>query len=461
MFGRTALSLALGITLMAAGCAEAPERPNIVVVVLDAVRSDRVGAEVEGDGASLTPNVDRLAGEGTTFTSAWANAPWTLPSHVSLFTGLLPSSHGCTGAQFRYRSAEPTLAELLGEAGYETAAFYSNPWLSDDLSGMLRGFDSQHVDPDFGLSVLSSSRQGGPEAVAAIGEWLDEREPDRPLFMFVNLLEAHLPYDPPRRFRDAHLDDRPIDDSVTVEWAQRVNSRLIDPDSVDWGRVGMLYDGDVNTADSFLGEIVTLLEGHGLYDEAVVIVTSDHGENLGDHGLTDHQFGVYETLLSVPLVVRAPGRVPAGERGDPRMLVDIFPTVLEIAGVTDAPARTHARSLLGAPESDDRYLIAEYVVPGLLRDRMLALNPSLDEPWLYSAYATVRSGDVRLTVGSDGSVELHDLSRNPTERRHLEERGRALAEALEGVLPVPGSPSERPEIDEELRDALRSLGYVN
>lgn len=456
------LCLPVLLSALNTGCSRPPERPNIVVVVLDAVRRDYVGADIPGgDGESITPCVDRVAAQGTTFTNAWANGPWTLPSHVSMLTGLLPSSHGCNGANFRFRSDDPTLAELLGGAGYETVAFYSNPWLTDELSGMLRGFDQQYVDPSFDLSILSASSQGGFETLGYIRTWLQRRERDRPFLMFVNLLEAHLPYDPPASYREEHLADLPAGDVVTVAWAHEVNARLRAPDAVDWERVRRLYAGDVNVADSLFGGIVRLLEEHGVYDDAVIIVTSDHGENLGDHGFADHQFGVHETLLAVPLIIRAPGVLERGERRDPSMLTDLYPTILEFAKVSGVPSKPHSRSLLGTPSPDDRLVIAEYVVPGLLRDHILSLNPSLDEPWLRAAYATVRSGNVRLTVGSDGSAELEDLAGVPSARPHLEERGRALAEALDGVLPPPGSQSERAEIDPELRDALRSLGYVH
>jgi len=471
--------LAVGALLAVAfslSCSRPVERPNIVIVVLDAVRRDHLGAEIAGsEGAGITPNVDAIAAEGTTFANAWANGPWTLPSHVSMFTGLLPSSHGCNGASFRFETDAPTLATLLGEAGYETVAFYSNPWLTDGLSGMLRGFDQEYVDPTVDLSILSSGEQGGPETVANIGDWLHAREPGKPFFMFVNLLEAHLPYSPSEAYRRKHLPDLPEDDIVTVDWAHSVNARLVDPAGVDWERVQRLYAGDVHAADSLLGEILQLLKAEDLDEDVVLFITSDHGENLGDHGFTDHQFGVFESLLAVPLVVQAPPSLSAGAFGrgttgsgasepairrDPVMLTDLYATVLDLAGVEARPPRPHSRSLLGPPFAGDRLVIAEYVVPGLLRDHLQSMNPSLEEPWLYNAYATVRSGDVRLTVGSDGSVELTDYSDDPLEHRHLEERGRILAEALSGVLPVPGSPSERDEIDPELRDALRSLGYL-
>jgi len=282
---------ALALALLTTSCSREPDSPNIVIVVLDTVRLDYTGPG--GADGPLTPALDSLAEEGTVFTRAWANAPWTVPSHASMFSGLLPSTHRCTGRHFRFLSEEPTFAELLNESGYQTAAFYSNPWLSDSLTGMLRGFEEQHAESGRGTAILAEIDQGGATTVANVAAWLGEREDPRPFLMFVNLLEPHLPFHPPDDYRRQYLEDIPRDYVVTTSMAHELNAGVLDPESVDFDRVGRLYGGDVNTADRYLGEILRQLREHGLYDDSVIIVTSDHGENLGDHGYMDHQFGVF------------------------------------------------------------------------------------------------------------------------------------------------------------------------
>ncbi len=448
--------------LPAAGCSRSgDERPNIVIVVLDTVRDD-VAELAEGSVSDPMPALDSLGREGTVFSNAWATAPWTLPSHASLLTGLLPSGHLCTGRNHRLAAEHRTIAEYLNEAGYEAAAFFSNPWLTELMSGMMRGFESRYVESrgDDRIHALEGS-QGGRASNSDIADWLDGRTGDRPFLMFVNYLETHLPYDPAMAFREAHMPDLAPDDVVTTQWAYEFNAGLHPSEQVDWERINRLYVGDASTADALLGELMNMLKEHGLYDETVIIVTSDHGENLGDHGLMDHQFGVFETLLAVPLVVRAPGFLSPGVRDDPVMLTDIFPAVLEAAGIDALPELPHARSILGPPSHTDRPIIAEYAGSNTaLVDRLRMLNPELDTSSMQTAYATVRIGNLRLTVGSDGSHRFTDLATDPDEMVDIQREGRAIAGAMKACLPIVGESAGNMEIDDEMREELRSLGYL-
>lgn len=471
-----ALATILTVPLLAAGlssCGLRPERPNVVMIVLDTVRSDFTGTRAGGRDA--TPTLDRLAAEGANFVNAWATAPWTVPSHASLFTGALPSEHGCSIRRLRFDTELPTLAELLGSAGYQTAAFFSNPWLTDDATGLLRGFATREEVPYSGFMnrpLGLNGYQGGRNIVRNLTAWLGGRPKDRPFFVFVNLLEAHLPYDPPPDYRAAHLRDLRSDDKVTIDWGMEFNAGLHPTESVDWDRVRRLYAGDVSTADGLLAQVAALLEREGVDRNTVLVVTSDHGENLGEHDLIEHQFSVHETLLSVPLVIRAPGRLPTGVREEPVMLTDVFATILAFAGI-EHPTPKQSRSLLAAPgagSSEDRAgrpLFAEYEGPhpalvGLLR----SVNPALETSRFESAYRTVRIGDMRLTVSDDGSVTLHDLSADPGQMRDIAsgrpERVAELRRILDQALTIPGAAEgDEPELDPETKDKLRSLGYVN
>jgi arylsulfatase A-like enzyme len=441
-------------------CSEGERPPNVVVVVLDTVRLDYTGPGGTDDG--LTPALDQLASEGTIFSRAWANAPWTVPSHASMFSGLLPSSHKCTGRSFTFLSESPTFAELLCESGYRTAAFFSNPWLSDRLTGMLRGFEERFVESGRGTEILAAVDQGGGRTVANVAAWLEGRDDDRPFLMFVNLLEPHLPYHPPADYRQARLSDIPRDYVVTTSMAHELNAGLVEPGDLDFDRIGRLYGGDVNTADRYLAEIVRLLKEHGLYEEAVIVVTSDHGENLGDHGYMDHQFGVFSTLIDVPLVVRAPGLLAPGMRDDPAMLTDVYDTVLEAAGITAGPETPHSRSLLNAPADAGRPQIAEYTGanPELVR-HLRHLNPGHDTARQEVAFAKVRVDSLELTIGSDGSRRLFDVNADPGRQANLAEANPGVVAALFELLPaVKYADGVEVEIDEETREWLRSLGYI-
>jgi arylsulfatase A-like enzyme len=257
---------------------------------------------------------------------------------------------------------------------------------------------------------------------------------------------------------------------VSIAWAHEFLAGLHTSKSVNWDRVRRLYDGDVHTADRFLAELVAMLKTHGLYETSVLIVASDHGENLGEHDLIEHQFSVHETLLAVPLVIRAPGQLEPGAHDEPVMLTDLFATILDLARVEGVPGRPHSRSLLATPtwtRPHDRAVIAEYSGGnesqiGLLR----RLNPDLDTSRLTSRYKTVRRGELRLTMGGADSLCLHDLAADPGQMRNIaKDRPDDVGELLD-VLNMElarYSPTEGEEsqMDEETREKLRSLGYTD
>ena len=463
----SALVVALLVLLAAGGCGRGRRGPNIVLVVLDTVRDDYCG--IGGNQDQLTPYLDRLAAEGTQFTRTWSNAPWTVPSHASFFTGLLPSQHGCTSQRIRFQHPDPTVAELLRDAGYRTGAFFSNPWLHQRATGLLRGFTVQQETKLPDLFGGDSWDQGGQRISADVARWLDQDAGagEQPFFLFVNFLEAHLPYCPPEDYRRRRLADLPLDDMITVEWGHEFNAGLIPADQVDWDRVRRLYGGDVNTADRLLAGLIGILRERGLYEDTVLIVTSDHGENLGEHGLVEHQFGLQETLLRVPLVIRAPALLAPGRRDDPVMLTDLYATILGCAGVAEHPERPSSRSLLLPAAEPGRPMVAEYAGP---LPRMLEMlrtkNPDLDRARLGRSFRSVRLGDLRLTVGSDESFVLHDLAADPAQLTDLAAERPQVVDDLSRLLralsrPILPGATTGTDMDEDLKARLRSLGYVH
>lgn len=465
---RSTAILLLVVATVLAGCGgEAP--PNVVLVVLDTVRDDHTGLEGR-DRPSRTPVLDQVATDATVFSHAFANAPWTPPSHASMFTGLLPSGHGCTHSYLRLDPQVPTLARLLNEAGWETAAFSSNPWLSERSTGLCRDFGlHREAPPTGGLpgdEGTWSGDQGGRGTNYHFYKWLEERDTEAPFFAFINFLEAHDPYDPSPDIRSRYLPRVSPGDNVSSNWIVKHQAGLHPEGSVDWRRVGALYGGDVLTADAFLAGVVGNLRRAGLWENTVLIVTSDHGENLGEHDLVSHQFSVHESLLAVPLVVRAPGRLAAGRRDDPVMLSDLFATILDLAGL-DAPAPTpFSRSLLEEAFTPDRPLLAEYARPGAnLLDVLTGMNPQVDRDRLDRAMRTLRLGDLRLTVDDAGNRELHDMAIDPGQEHDLAmerpDDTAALAALLEQLLAGAEMREGEVTVDEETRRKLRSLGYVH
>ncbi|HRX51781.1 MAG TPA: sulfatase [Candidatus Krumholzibacteria bacterium] len=479
---RRILMLSLASLLLLAGCGK-DTPPNIVVVVLDTVRADAAGLAGGATpdplrSADLTPSLSALAAEGVSFRDCTSAAPWTVPSHASIFTGKLPSGHVCVSRRAQLTEDQPTFAAQLAQAGYATAAFYSNPWLADRTTHLLRGFE-ERVESEIGKFTWdhgADGDQGSRGSLDAARAWLARRADDgRPFLLFMNILEAHLTYDPHGEYRRAHLQDLPPDDVVSIAWSHDYMAELVDPAGVDWNHVARLYAGDVWTADRHLGELLQALREQGLDDDTVIIVTSDHGEQLGEHGLVEHQFSLYEPLLHVPLVVRVPpalrGRFDAGapaggERIDPVQTTDLYATVLDLAGVRPAEAPRFSRSLFAGPNPADRPVYAEYSgpAPGLLK-MLQGKNPAADLKRHDRAIGSVRVGDLRLIVDNRGGAELYDLGDDPGQLHDIAaqqpEAGRALLDLLRRASEPAPDDLQPVELDARTRQQLESLGYIH
>ena len=460
------------------------QRPNIVLCVIDTLRRDATAlgeAEESAETAphwpimegGLTPSLNALAEESAVFTHAYSAAPWTVPAHASLFTGLLPIVHNCVARSARLGPVGPTIAEITSKVGYETAAFYSNPWLSERATGLLRGFEVQQESPIGDLATLTNGEgdQGGGQTLRNVDAWLGARQSQRPFLMFVNILEAHLPYAPPAAIREMSMPPLPPTEVTSIQWAHEFNAGLHPAAEVDWGQVAGLYAGDVRYADALFGTLLDVLRKHGVFDDTIIIVTSDHGENLGDHGRVEHQFDLHESLIAVPLIARVPGgELPKGRYTSPVMTTDIFATVAELAktqvslkGRGNPPLM---RSLKNEPRKKQRAVFADYMRPHLqLLEFAKGLNPELDMTQLDRAYRTVRVGPMRLTAGSDGSFVLHDMSADPRQLTDVAGQHQDIVDGLKGMLaraqPKGPPPQAAPhQMDAQTREQLKSLGYV-
>jgi len=443
-------------------------QPNVLVLVLDTVRADHIAAAA-GD-SSLTPSIAQVMAAGTMFVNAVTPAPWTLPSHASLFTGLYPFEHQATHGRFRLGAQFETIAERLRSGGYLTAGFSCNPWVSR-ANGFAQGFD---VFEEPFRTAGTAADKGGEQAVAMITGWLtdhvaDETTRDHPFFLFVNLLEAHLPYDPPTMG----------DGRFTVEQAEQYiigNSSL--PAS-DLARARSLYRAEIHYLDELVGRIMASLADLGLLDETIVIITSDHGEHLGEHGLFGHEFSLYETVLRVPLVVRYPRRIAAGVRDSTLVsLMDLLPTVLELTRQDLAAYNGDGRSLLSrSPETaaDPRPLFAEYSQPRTLIERYWrGKYPQADLSRYNTALRSVRYGKFKYVQAASGREELFNLREDPFEQTDLSSAAERETAMLRKLLQDhlvsrsdsghgdfhPDEPDSLPELDEARLRKLRSLGYA-
>ena len=413
--------------------------PDIVLVVWDTCRGDRV--TVNGYSPPTTPRLEELAARGVTFRRCFSPSPWTPPAHASLFTGLLPRRHGLgEGVGDRVKQGLPLLAQTLAARGYETVAIVANPHLSG-ATGLLAGF-SKVVEVRSGKD-LPGSAAAVRSAVEAWAAGRPAREDRRPILLFVNLMDTHLPY----VFEDGAV--AAVRGDGAVNGARRAarevtadvaNNHLYGARRVDDALLRGLdaaYDGAVFLDDRATGGMLDALEGAGILPGALVVVTGDHGENLGQHGELGHTMSVYDPVLHGPLVIAGPGRCAGGRVEEAQVrLQDLHPTLLEAAGAAVPPGTgLDGRSLLETPLLA-RTLVAEYGPASTWIDLVRARDPDLPVEFLarfHERYRAVREppdrpGARKLVSVSrpspDGATrpareELYDLVEDPGELRDL------------------------------------------
>ncbi|MCP5039591.1 MAG: sulfatase-like hydrolase/transferase [bacterium] len=463
-----ALLLACFWVLSLSGCSDAPPLPevrdlNVALFVLDTTRADAV----EGYGADdvHTPTFARLAREGVRFQNARSTSAWTLPSHGSIFTSLYPSQHGAHAEGAGLVKDRTTLSQLLGRT-HEAAGFSENPHIVE-ARGFARGFD--HFEETW---REQETHEVPPPTEERIAHWLEGRDRSKPFFLFVNLMTPHLPYVPSPQHQARfvpNLDDRIIDNFRGVEESHarmQIMGKLAFR-RLDFSILRALYRADVSYADERLGNILSLLGGKPVLDKTLVIVVSDHGENIGHHGLMEHQFCLYESLLHVPLVMRLPGTLEAGSvRYDAVQLVDILPTILDaLDWPREAWPAVEGRSLLEEPVDRWRPSYAEIMRPIRQEPLFKAIDPDFDFAPFLRRLKSVQVGTLKLIASERGARELYDLASDPGERTNLASRRPEDVARLERLLldwaggwePEQGDTAE---VDGETREALRALGYL-
>ena len=410
---------ALAALALPAALACAPP-PNVVLVSLDTVRADHLS--LYGYPRPTSPELDRFAADAWVFPESYAAATWTPPSHASMFTGLLPDQHGLRRVAETLAPEAVTAAELLRDAGYATAAITDGGFL-DPHWGLAQGFDRYDVTP--------GQPWEGKDAAVVFGRaerWVEENR-SYPFFLFVHSYEAHQPYDNRGGFADRFLDPG-YQGSFRDEVDVLEDGALID--AAELPRVTALYDGGIRRADHFLGRFLRTLRDRGLLETTAVIVTSDHGEELREHGDLEHFLGkVFDEHVRVPLVVRPPGGVPARAERRPATAVsglDLFPTLLDLAGLPAGDPPPPGRSLLAiaeeAPDPERTIVIQGLNSLDYLDERRLRLD---------RGRRTLILDRVRATA------ERYDRARDPAMREPLpaigaDGAGAGLAARLQTVL---------------------------
>jgi arylsulfatase len=414
-----------------------------VLVTIDTLRDDRVG--VYGDTNGLTPNIDALARGATVFERAVSPIATTTPAHASLFTGVYPRRHGVRWNGGRLDDSFRTLAEQLSAAGYDTAAFIAMPSMIRQ-GNLGQGFATTSEAVPLPLEI-----RPGAEVNRLAIEWLSG-DRSRPFFVWIHYFEVHSPYRLTRHAAENLADyDGPYASGASVDLFYAYGTHLAPATPENRRAINALYDGEVVETDLLVGEILETLDDRGLADDTVVIVTSDHGQLLGERDTVGHGFKVWEPAIRIPLVIRDP-RAPGPSRIRDRVgLIDLFPTILEYARL-DAPEGISARSLVpdvrGTPGEEASYLV-----------EIRSAERGMPE----KGTVAVLKGDRKLVVSSDG-VQAYDLATDPAEEHPLPPDADDVFWRLKTVAEMhraiePGTPANE-TIDPEVIEHLRTLGYI-
>ena len=401
---RAFLAAMVAAALLSCGRSETPSASfpgaPVIVVSIDTLRADRLGAY--GYQAAATPALDALRADGILFENAYAHVPLTLPSHATMLSGTLPPANGVrNNIGYRFDPARPHLPGALRAAGYKTGAAVS-AYVLRGATGLREAFDFY----DDGIPAQAEVPVGmlqrpGRDSLRAAQTWIDAQGPS-PFFFLLHLFEPHTPYEPD-------------------------------------------YDADVAAADRVVGELTSFLKARGLYDKAIVIVLSDHGEGLGDHGEDEHGIFLYREALHVPLLVKLPANARAGTTiKNPAQLIDLFPTIAALAGAS-APADLPGASLLDLDARAPRTIYAETLYPRI-----------------HLGWSALRSlTDARHQFIEAPRAELFDVVADPREKRDLASTERRTAARFRELLqPFGELTAPTANIDPEEAAKLAALGYL-
>jgi choline-sulfatase len=370
---------------------------HVFIWMVDTLRADKVRVYNPKTRVE-TPHYDAFAGDATRF--AWAHVPgtWSLPSHASILTGVYPTTHKATAHEARLSPAVPFLAEIFKKGGYRTALFSSNGYVSGKW-GFDRGWD------EIRNFIRESLPNGADYLWKTASKWMEApANQKKPQFLYLATIEPHVIYNPKKQFLARYWQKPykgPIRPNISGVQLGYIKSGKLKIDSTDKAYLEALHDAEITQSDSLFGEFLADLRKRGLYDSSVIVVVSDHGDEFWEHGDVGHAQGVYQELVHVPLIIRAPGRLPVGAVVESDVeAMDLFPTLLDLAGLP-VPPGTQGSSLL--PLAHDE--------PAHSPRAALSQNLTYTRGLKVARYRLIAAGPDRL--------ELYDEFDDPREQKNL------------------------------------------
>ena len=487
------------------------QRPNVIIILWDTTRADRLS--LYGYDLETTPRMRAWAEKGVIFENAVSPAMWTVPSHASMFTGLPPTTHGA-GQDYRWLDhSNVTLAEHFRDNGYDTYAFSANPNLTTTGKNLLQGFETVNVSwggrwrkkvdentrakqierdaateispsfPKKGTGHKPFTYNAGPVTQEAFGGWLlKQRDESKPFLAYLSYMESHKPRIPTLESRqkvaDQDVVELALQTDISFEKQLAYSYDQISYTDKELEAINRTYDACLIDLDNATGDLLDQLEQRGYLENTIVIFTSDHGEMLGEHQLFGHRASVFEELLHVPLVISWPGHIDAERVAEPVSNLDIYNTLIELAGVPRPEQKMSMGNLVRDAKRAAGAFAEMMSVDNVGWKNVVALYPDLDRgPWTVK-YRSFRHGDHKLIRDSNGVERLFHLGEDPGEHSDLSASSPDLLTLLQGKLDAylatvdAYDPAKRTKRDLQAKGAsedsmtkekcemMRDLGYI-
>lgn len=493
----------------ASGEVTAHDGPNVLIILWDTTRADKMS--LHGFEKATTPSIDRFAQEAVVFERAISPAMWTPPSHASLFTGFAPTHHGVEATNKWLDDHHITLAEWLGEHGYDTYSFSANPFVSKDTN-LTQGFDkaenpfagewkaaarkatrgkfipgdaSTDISPAWkpqpgqqASGLAHAFKEAAGVAHSALVAWLTGRvEQEKPWFAFINMMEVHIPRVPSLEARKAVMTEDQIQTSLKTDVAQinllahTFGKKLYTPDEI--AAINGTYEAALIDMDKETGELLADLRARGMLENTIVILTADHGENLGDHGMFGHKYNVYDTLLHVPLMIWFPPKLKPQRVSTVVSNLHLYTTILDLVGLAPPDTAMEANgSILNPTRADPAFSELNETTP--ISIKRVAATYGLDDASKYMrSFKAVEVDGWKLIRASDNAHELYNLRTDPLESENLfaaePTRAADLSARIDGWLQAVQiyDPAKRSAKDNKShkdpadKEMLQQLGYLD
>ncbi|MBN2246819.1 MAG: sulfatase [Candidatus Aminicenantes bacterium] len=443
---------------------EKADRYNVILISIDTLRADHLGCY--GYGKDTSPNIDALASDSALFLNVYSASPWTLPSHVSMLTGLYGAHHQVYHDSESMDPGDVTLAEILRENSYKTTAFTGGGFVSA-VYGFSKGFDS-YYEGEGGVFHQDSAER----IFSVVSQWIDRSE-DQAFFLFIHTYQPHSPYACPPPYKFMFLDDDAKLGHVDLIQHLGGNDCLYKelPDE-ERRNIIALYDGEIRYTDELLiAPLITKLKEAGLYERTLLILTSDHGEEFFEHSAWGHGYSVYDEALKVPLLIKFPvSRFKGKKITNVVSLVDIMPTILDWLEVDFSDIKIDGTSLLPMltdRENTDRKFLAE-VAENVLNHHNLEKITSNQNKLKLILNKSSGAPDVeffRFPPPDIPAIEVYDLEADKMEKNNVAENYPDLTRKIIAWIDDFYSQAVKKDVkkmvmDEKLKEQLRALGYI-